>query len=322
MRSRIGVLLVVAAACCAVLASRSAALFVQTGITGTWRSDASGSRPAWRAVFRVDGTRLIGAVSLCSPQRAEIFDGVIEGSTVRFKCTSTGGERVIAFVGSVNAEAIALTWELHTKAGGDPASDDQMFGSSLPPRFTVRRAPDVPDAVTAIAENARKAPAVTFDQILQADRTPRNWLTYSGSLSGQRTSALSEITRANVNNLELAWLWQTESNEKFEATPLVVDGVLYTVQAPNDVVALNAFTGRVLWKFSYTPAPSRLCCGRVNRGLAVLGGTLFMGTIDAHLIAIDAYSGKLVWDTAVIGPSTPGAAAVAPVTPSQMLRSS
>ena len=84
------------------------------------------------------------------------------------------------------------------------------------------------------------------------------------------------------------------SLEKFEATPLVVDGVLYTVQAPNDVVALDAATGRIFWTFSYKPsADARPCCGRVNRGLAILGDTLFMGTIDAHLLAIDAKSGEL-----------------------------
>ena len=95
-------------------------------------------------------------------------------------------------------------------------------------------------------------------------------------------------------------MWQSRSLEKFEATALVVDGVLYTVQAPNDVVALDAVTGRVFWTYSHQPAPdARTCCGRVNRGLAILGDTLYMGTIDAHLLAIDAKSGSLIWDTTV-----------------------
>ena len=93
-----------------------------------------------------------------------------------------------------------------------------------------------------------------------------------------------------------------QSLEKFEATPLVVDGVMYTVQAPNDVVALDAATGRVFWIYPYAPSTlARLCCGRVNRGLAMLGDTLFMGTIDGHLIAIDAKTGGLVWNVAVGG---------------------
>ena len=141
---------------------------------------------------------------------------------------------------------------------------------------------------------------VTFDRILGADREPQNWLSYSGTLFNQRFSPLTQITPANAKNLQLQWVWQSRSLEKFEATALVVDGVLYTVQAPNDVVALDAVTGRVFWTYSHQPAPdARTCCGRVNRGLAILGDTLYMGTIDAHLLAIDAKSGSLIWDTTV-----------------------
>jgi alcohol dehydrogenase (cytochrome c) len=141
---------------------------------------------------------------------------------------------------------------------------------------------------------------VTFDRVLGADREPQNWLSYSGTLFNQRFSPLTQITPANAKHLQLQWVWQARSLEKFEATALVVDGVLYTVQAPNDVVALDAVTGRVFWTYSHQPAPdARTCCGRVNRGLAILGDTLYMGTIDAHLLAIDAKSGSLIWDTTV-----------------------
>ncbi len=141
---------------------------------------------------------------------------------------------------------------------------------------------------------------VSFDRILRAEAEPQVWLTYSGSLMGQRHSQLAQITPANVKNLELQWVFQARSLEKFEATPLVVDGVLYTVQAPNDIVALDAVTGRVFWVYAHTPSPlSRLCCGRVNRGLALLDNTLFMATIDGRLLAIDAKSGGLVWNVAV-----------------------
>jgi alcohol dehydrogenase (cytochrome c) len=123
---------------------------------------------------------------------------------------------------------------------------------------------------------------VTFDRLLHPDREPQNWLSYSRSIDGQRYSPLDQITPANVKSLELQLVWQARSLEKFETTPLVVDGVLYTIQAPNDVVALDAVTGRVFWTFPYTPAPeARPCCGRVNRGLAILGDTLYLGTLDA-----------------------------------------
>jgi alcohol dehydrogenase (cytochrome c) len=140
---------------------------------------------------------------------------------------------------------------------------------------------------------------VTVQQLLQPDATPADWLSYSRDYSNQRHSPLTQVNTRNVDRLELKWVWQARSLEKFEATPLVVGGVLYTVQAPNDVVALDAATGRIFWTYSHQPAPARTCCGRVNRGLAMLGDTLFMGTIDAHLLAIDAKSGQLLWDTVV-----------------------
>jgi alcohol dehydrogenase (cytochrome c) len=143
---------------------------------------------------------------------------------------------------------------------------------------------------------------VSFDRILRGESDTQDWLSYSGGLTGQRHSPLTQITPANVNNLELQWVFQVRSLEKFEATPLVVDGVMYTVQAPNDVIALDAATGRVYWTYPYIPSPlSRLCCGRVNRGLAILDNTLYMATIDGHLIAIDAKTGGLVWNVTVAG---------------------
>jgi alcohol dehydrogenase (cytochrome c) len=145
---------------------------------------------------------------------------------------------------------------------------------------------------------------VPFDRILRAADEPHNWLTYSGTTFSQRHSQLTQITRGNVAQLELQWVHQAMTNEpsvtKFEATPLVVDGVMYTVLPPNDVVALDAAEGRVLWTHRYVPAPTaRPCCGRVNRGVAILGDRLFMGTIDGHLLAIDATTGRRVWDVTV-----------------------
>jgi alcohol dehydrogenase (cytochrome c) len=155
--------------------------------------------------------------------------------------------------------------------------------------------------LTAVPQGqAAPGAPVTFDRQLKAAQEPRNWIAYSGGYDNQRHSRLTQITPANVKHLELQWVWQARSLEKFEATALVVEGVLYTVQAPNDVVALDAVTGRVFWTYSHAPAAeARTCCGRVNRGVAILGDTLYMGTIDAHLLAIDAKSGQLIWDTVV-----------------------
>jgi alcohol dehydrogenase (cytochrome c) len=144
---------------------------------------------------------------------------------------------------------------------------------------------------------------VSFERLLRADREPQNWLTYSGTMQSQRFSQLTQITPDNIKNLELQWIFQARSLEKFETTALVVDGVMYTVQAPNDLLALDAVTGRTFWMYSYRPSQeSRPCCGRVNRGVAILGDTLFMGTIDGHLVAVDARNGRPLWDAAVAKP--------------------
>src|SRR5260370_25327395 len=92
---------------------------------------------------------------------------------------------------------------------------------------------------------------VTFDRILRADKEPQNWLTYSGSPSSQRYSPLAQVTPANVNSLQLQWAFQARSLEKFESTPLVVDGTIYVTQTPNDVIALYASTGLITSLFSY-----------------------------------------------------------------------
>src|SRR5262245_57346623 len=144
---------------------------------------------------------------------------------------------------------------------------------------------------------------VSNDRLLHPEREPQNWLTYSGGYASQRYSTLDKIKEDNAKNLELKWVFQARSLEKFETTPLVVDGAMYLTQPPNDVVALDARTGSVSWIYEHKPSnDARVCCGKVNRGLAVLGNTLFMGTIDGRLLAIDAKSGKLVWNTEVGDP--------------------
>jgi alcohol dehydrogenase (cytochrome c) len=154
-------------------------------------------------------------------------------------------------------------------------------------------------ALTVLAVASVQA-QVSYDRILNADREPHNWLSYSRTPMNQRFSPLTQITADNAKELRQQWIWQARSLEKFEATPLVVDGVMYTVEAPNNVVALDAATGRPFWTFNYTPLPeARACCGRVNRGVAILGDTLYLGTIDAYLVAIDARSGQQRWKSKV-----------------------
>jgi alcohol dehydrogenase (cytochrome c) len=141
---------------------------------------------------------------------------------------------------------------------------------------------------------------VTSERLLRSADEPQNWLTYSGTYSSQRYSQLHQVTPANVKDLEMKWVFQAQSLNSFSATPLVIDGIMYLTQAPNDVVALDAATGRTFWVYRYAASAGRLCCrGLVNRGLAILGDTLFMATVDAHLIALDAKNGQPLWNTKV-----------------------
>jgi alcohol dehydrogenase (cytochrome c) len=147
-------------------------------------------------------------------------------------------------------------------------------------------------SATAVAQES----GVTFDRILNAGNEPHNWLTYSGGYDSQRHTTLADIHPTNVGQLELKWVFQAQSLQAFQTSPLVVDGIMYLTEAPNTVVALDAKLGRVFWRYEYTPSnQSRPCCGRVNRGLGILGTTLFMATIDAKLIAIDATTGQPRW---------------------------
>jgi alcohol dehydrogenase (cytochrome c) len=278
-----------------------------------WRTESTPAGTAWTLVLDTDGSnRVIGAVSSCSSNRGEIeiFDGVIDRDTVAFKCLSLNRARTLSFTGQVDQDQIHFTWE-KTGPGGNP-TDDALFGASAPSRFSVRRVvgatSDAEARLAEVVSRIRRSPAVTFDELINAARHPQNWLTYSGDLRGHRHSPLTQITRSNVSDLELAWLAQAPTNSEIQATPLVVDGVMYTTRNTNDVVALDAASGRVLWEFNYTPLPSARASGgggRPNRGLAILGGTLFLATLDAHLVAIDAYSGKPIWDKTVADASDP-----------------
>ena len=151
---------------------------------------------------------------------------------------------------------------------------------------------------------AAAAAQVTPERLVNAAAEPHNWLTYSGTYASQRHSTLDRITPGNVGDLEMKWVFQSRTSHHFQATPLVVDGVMYLTQPPNDVVALDARTGRVFWIYEHVPSPdARPCCGFSNRGLAIAGDTLLMGTVDAMVVAVDARSGGPLWKTQVADPT-------------------
>src|SRR6266849_1407160 len=152
----------------------------------------------------------------------------------------------------------------------------------------------------AVASLRGQGLPVPYERLSHADREPGNWLMYSSTYNSWRFSRLDQINTQNVKNLHPKWLFQARSENKFETTPLVVDGIMYLTRPENDVFALDAETGRVMWTYSHkNPEMTYNCCGKVNRGVAILGNRLFMNTLDMHLIAIDAKSGRELWKTEI-----------------------
>src|SRR5580704_3666956 len=129
---------------------------------------------------------------------------------------------------------------------------------------------------------------VTFERLVNSGKEPQNWLTYSGDYSGRRFSPLDQINPTNAHSIVAKWVYQTGATGKLETTPLVVDGILYATAQDDRAFALDARTGRPIWMYQHQlPGDIRPCCGRVNRGLAILGNKVFLGTLDAHVIALD-----------------------------------
>jgi alcohol dehydrogenase (cytochrome c) len=146
---------------------------------------------------------------------------------------------------------------------------------------------------------------VTYERILNARSEPQNWLTYYGAYNGQRYSPLDQINTENVKRIGPAWVFQAgttgiiagASTYSFEAAPVVVDGVMFLAGWDGWVWALNAKTGVEIWRYKHAiPYDVSLCCGNVNRGVAVAKGKVFFVTANAHVLALDATTGKRVWD--------------------------
>jgi alcohol dehydrogenase (cytochrome c) len=144
-------------------------------------------------------------------------------------------------------------------------------------------------------------PLVAVSLYAQVAPPGANWPTYHGSYASLHYSTLSQVTPANVAGLQLKWVHQAPSLEKFQTTPLVVDGVMYLTEAPNTVVALDPATGRPFWIYEHKlPELTYPCCGRVNRGIAYHDGRIYFGTHDAKLLALDARNGRKLWETVIV----------------------
>jgi glucose dehydrogenase len=137
-------------------------------------------------------------------------------------------------------------------------------------------------------------------RLLAAGAERGSWITYGRDYSNQRFSPLAQIDAGNVARLRPAWIFQSGVSATFQATPLVVDGVMYVALPFNHVVALDAASGRELWRYTHKRRTDKMCCGPGNRGVAVAYGKVYIGTVDARLIALDQKSGKPVWDVPLV----------------------
>lgn len=140
---------------------------------------------------------------------------------------------------------------------------------------------------------------VDAERIINADSEPGNWLAHGRTFDEQRHSPLDQINASNVGNLELAWYVDLDTTRGQEATPIVVDGVMYSTSAWSKVQAVDAKTGQMLWQY-YPQVPGiwdvRACCGVQNRGAAVWQGRVISATLDGRLISLDAETGELIWE--------------------------
>ncbi|MBK3453520.1 PQQ-dependent dehydrogenase, methanol/ethanol family [Pseudomonas sp. MF6754] len=156
-----------------------------------------------------------------------------------------------------------------------------------------------PLLLSAFATLALAGPAqVDGPRIIAADREPGNWMSHGRTYDEQRYSPLNSVNADNIGQLGMAWTTKLDIDSGTEATPLVVDGVMYTTGAFSIVYAINAATGELLWKYDPKVPAENLgqgCCGPVNRGVAVWQGKVYVGSFDGRLIALDAGTGQMVW---------------------------
>lgn len=153
------------------------------------------------------------------------------------------------------------------------------------------------------APAAIKTVNVSQAQLNNSGQQGKDWLQTNGDYAQTRFYPGRQINTGNVKNLRPEFSFQTEVRESMETAPIVVDGVMYMTTSYNHVYALDATTGKEFWHYKHKMGPiTTFCCGPNNRGVAIEGGKLFMGTLDAKLVALDAQSGKVLWETQIADP--------------------
>lgn len=204
------------------------------------------------------------------------------------------------------ATACLLSFALAACDAPDPVVEEAASGANTPAAMTERR--DAEGTALTATRIRSVTGSVDGERISAADTEPHNWLAHGRTYAEERYSPLDQIDAGNVQELGLAWSWETGTTRGLEASPIVVDGVMYTTGSWSWVYAHDARTGELLW--SHNPQVPRewgknACCDVVNRGVAVWEGKVFVGTIDGRLVALDAGTGEVLWETLTIDRERP-----------------
>ena len=164
---------------------------------------------------------------------------------------------------------------------------------------------------------------LTDGRLLTADSAPGEWLTYGRDYANQRFSPLSQIDRRNVAGLHPVWRFSlrrlSRAPDRNESTPLALDGMLIYSDSRNVVLALDARTGRRIWRYEHPIGAAAVCCGLVNRGVAAYGDAVYLATLDARLVALDRRTGAKRWDRAIAEPSEGYSFTMAPLAAAGMI---
>src|SRR5215813_1101231 len=148
-----------------------------------------------------------------------------------------------------------------------------------------------------------KVPPVTQQQLNSADKNSKDFLLTNGNYAQTRFYPGKQISRDNVKNLHVAWIFQTDVKESLETSPIVVDGVMFVTTSFSHVYALDAKTGQQLWHYSHKMGPITVyCCGPNNRGVQVLDDKVYLATLDSKLVALNAKTGEVIWTTDIADP--------------------
>jgi alcohol dehydrogenase (cytochrome c) len=167
----------------------------------------------------------------------------------------------------------------------------------------IASAQEISGGATTSARQMAAGPNVTQAALDAAAGDAKNWIHPNGNYDNSRYYPGAQINAGNVGKLKPAFVFQTAVLESMETAPIVVDGVMYLTTSFNHVYAIDAATGEEYWHYKQKLGPIvTVCCGNNNRGVAIEGGRLFMGTIDAKLVALDAKSGKVLWEKQIADP--------------------